>query len=249
MTVQITVAIPSFNQGVYLQSTLDSVYAQDVSLEICIADGGSTDESVQVIEHNRNRLRWYQSAKDEGQSNAVNIAVKNGSAPYICWLNSDDVLAKGALKTMVSYLDANPAVPAVYGKGLYIDAKGTQIGEYFTQPFSWKTLSRRCVVCQPAVLIRRSVWESLGGLDESLHMSMDYDLWWRIYTTYGEMEYLNNYFAKSRLHKNTKTNSFRKAHYRESISIVKKYTKHISWYWYIKWPWSVWYKTIRNKIT
>lgn len=243
----VTVAIPSFNQSRFLQSTLDSVYQQTIPLEICIADGGSTDGSREIIEKNKQRLRWYQSEPDGGQSQAVNLAVGNGTAAYIYWLNSDDLLMPNALSEMVAVLEQNPGIPAVYGRANYVDQDGSVIGEYFTQNFSEKSLSKRCIVCQPAVLIRRSVWEKIGGLEESLEMSMDYDLWWRIYRTFGEMKYVRSIFAKSRIHSNTKTNSFRKRHYQESVQIVRNYNKSYVWFWYLKWPWSVWYKTMINK--
>jgi GT2 family glycosyltransferase len=247
MEALVTVAIPSYNQGEFLQSNLDSIFEQGVPLEICIADGGSTDGSKQIIEKNTERLKWYQSKPDGGQSQAVNLAVQNGTAPYICWLNSDDLLMPNILDEMVAILEQNPSVPAIYGRASYIDHDGKIIGEYFTQVFSKENLSIRCIVCQPAVLIRRTVWEQLEGLDESLNMSMDYDLWWRIYRTFGEMKYVQSIFAMSRIHGNTKTNSFRKLHYQESIQIVRNYSKSYVWFWYLKWPWSVWYKSWINK--
>ena len=244
----VTVAIPSFNQSDYLQEALNSIYEQSsVSVEICVADGGSTDGSKELIENNSNHLKWHQSKVDDGQSYAVNVCVKNGTAPYICWLNSDDLLMPNALSEMTQYLENHPDTPAVYGNAYHVDHNGVISGRYYTQLFSQNALAMRCIICQPAVLIRRSVWEQLGGLDESLNMSMDYDLWWRIYRKFGELDHIPNYVAKSRIHGATKTNSFRKLHYQESVGIVAKYRRLYLWYWYLKWTWSVWYKSLSNK--
>lgn len=244
----ITVAIPSFNQGKYLQQTLDSVYQQKIDMQICVADGGSSDGSKEVLESNKKSLYWHQSKPDGGQSAAVNLAVSKGSASYIYWLNSDDIVLENALIMMVEYLERFPNVPAVYAKANYIDSKNNTIGECYTQPFSEKALTRRCIISQPATLIRRPVWEAVGGLDVTMHMAMDYDLWWKIYKQFGELGYLDECVAATRLHSDTKTNSFRTAHYLEAISVVKKNGVKFPWYWYLKWPWSVWYKTVVAKL-
>ena len=248
MNPVVSVAIPSLNQSNYLQSALDSLYAQAVPLEICVADGGSVDGTLDILEANKNKLYWYQSKKDRGQSSAINLAASKGTARYIYWLNSDDEIVQDALTDMVSYLELNPNVPAVYGKAIYIDDSGKKIGDYFTQIFTKANLSRRCFICQPAVLIRRSVWEDLGGVDESLEMSMDYDFWWRIFLSYGKFGFLDKNLAKSRLHNETKTSQFKVSHYRESIALVRKHAGSIPWFWSFKMPFALTYDFVKKTI-
>lgn len=242
--LEVTVAIPSFNQSKYLEQTLLSVINQDIDYEICVADGGSIDGSLDIIKKYEKEIRWWRSNVDDGQSSAVNEAVDAGTGRYIAWLNSDDILLPGSLRKMITYLDTHPEKPLVYGKALYIDSSGKKLSDVYTQPFSTNSLRRRCIICQPATLIRRSVWQSLEGLDESLHMSMDYDFWWRVTKKYGDVGYIDDYIAASRVHSETKTNKFRQNHYKESMRIVKKYNGKIPLIWYLKIPWSVYYKSM-----
>jgi len=116
----VTVAIPSYNQGKFLELTVQSILDQDIKTEICIADGGSTDQSPSIIESYKDLLHWAHIGPDGGQSSAINEAISSGSAPYVCWLNSDDILIKGALKKMINFLENHPEIPMVYGKSKLI---------------------------------------------------------------------------------------------------------------------------------
>ncbi len=87
----VTIAVPSFNQGRFLDQALTSIFRQnDVPVEVFVMDGGSTDQSLDVIRHWQSELAGFRSHKDSGQAAAINEAVARGSAKYVCWLNSDD---------------------------------------------------------------------------------------------------------------------------------------------------------------
>lgn len=101
----ITVVIPSFNQGRFLERTLLSVLAQDIEKEIIVIDGGSTDNSVDIIERYQGDITYWHSQSDNGQADAINQGVKKGTAPYVCWLNSDDVLLNDGLIKMYQVLE------------------------------------------------------------------------------------------------------------------------------------------------
>jgi glycosyltransferase involved in cell wall biosynthesis len=244
---RVTVAVPSYNQGKFLEDALSSILAQDVGCEICLADGGSADETSEVIDAFKDKLHWWRSEQDAGQSAAINEAVSRGSADYVCWINSDDRLIQDSLTGLVDYLDRHPDVPAVYGNCWFIDEEGCRTSKHFTQSFSEARLQNRCFISQPSTLIRRSVWEYLGGVNEELHMVMDYDLWWRIYMQFGEMKYLPIDVSEARLHRDTKTSKLRKRHYSEAMATVKFYGKRVPLIWYLKYPWSVWYKSYKNQ--
>ncbi|MFT7686567.1 MAG: GT2 family glycosyltransferase [Candidatus Azotimanducaceae bacterium] len=244
--VEVTIAIPSYNQGEFIGRALKSVFSQDVVSEICIADGGSTDNSVEIISRNSSLLHWWQSKADSGQSNAINIAIAKGDAPYVCWLNSDDMFSQGALRKMVDFLEENPECPMVYGKSWLIDSNDNKLKEYKTHHFSSTRLAKRCFISQPATLIRRSVWDGLGGLNESFQMSMDFDLWWRVYKQFGPLGYLSEFVAFTRIHGETKTSTRRKEHYTEAMALIKHHYGSVPLIWYFKWPWSVWYKSFKG---
>lgn len=239
----ITLVIPSYNQGDFLDRAISSVFEQNIPVEVYVMDGGSTDESIDIIRKWETKLAGWYSGSDGGQSSAINQGIANGDADYVCWLNSDDWLLPNGLELLKKYLDGHQDCPAVYGKAWnYIQNTGKK-EPIWVEPFSVKRLALRCVVSQPATLIRRSVWESLNGLDVSLDMVMDYDLWWRIYKRFGPMSFLDEYIAVNRDHGDTKTNSYRKKHYKEAIQTVRKHYGRVPIKWWLFQPYSVWYKS------
>lgn len=247
MTSCVTVVIPSFNQGAYLETTLQSIFDQQVNCQVIVVDGGSTDQSLKIIEKFQHQLHWWRSSPDAGQAAAINEGVQQGDAPFVCWLNSDDIFLQGGLEHLLATLQEATAYSAVYGKCKIIDQNGTWKKNYWTVPFSAHHLSNRCFIAQPATLIRRQTWEELGGLDESLHMAFDYDLWWRIYQQGAGLKYTFQTVAASRNHRATKTNLWRRRHYLESMRIVQKYHGHTPAKWFLAWPvrvtmWGVWNK-------
>lgn len=242
-TPKITVAVPSLNQGVFLEQALASIAKQDMPVEIMLADGGSTDDTPGVIERWRDKLAWLRSGSDNGQAAAINEAIGQGTAPYVCWLNADDTYLPNGLAMLADFLDKHPDVPAVYGRVWNTDEQGRPITPYWTSPFSEWRLAQYCFISQPGTLIRREVWESVGGVDEGLHLAMDYDLWWKILRRYGPMAYVPEFVATNRVHGRTKTSSQRREHYLEAMKTVKRYTGHVPLKWYLAWPWAVWIRS------
>lgn len=240
----ITIAIPSYNQGIYLDKAISSVFEQNLSVEVFVIDGGSTDNSLEIIKKWEPQLSGWYSEKDNGQSSAVNKGIALGSAEYVCWLNSDDWLLPGALVRLLDFLEKNRECPAVYGKVWNYDQKTGRKKSVWVEPFSRKRLALRCIISQPGTLIRRSVWDRLSGLDESLGMVMDYDFWWRILNRFGPLVFLDEFVAVNRDHGLTKTNSLRKKHYKEAIEIVRRHYGSVPLKWWLYQPYSVWYKSL-----
>lgn len=243
----VTVAVPSFNQGLYLADALESIFAQGLSMEVLVADGGSTDNSRAIIEKWQDRLTWWRSGPDGGQAAAINEAISRGTAPFVCWLNADDTYLENGLKILLSFLQSHPEAPVAYGRTWNTDERGNHTKPYWTGKFSEWHMARRCLISQPATLIRRKAWEAVGGLDESLQFSMDYDLWWKILRRFGPPVYVPEFVATNRVHPQTKTSSQRGRHNAESVAVVRKYTGGVPLKWHLAWLWSVWYKSRRNK--
>jgi hypothetical protein len=244
----VTLAVPSFNQGRFLEAALQSIFAQDLPIEIFVADGGSTDESVTILKTHAERFAGWRSHRDGGQAAAINESIAQGSAPYVGWLNSDDCLLDGGLQKLVYALEQTPAAPAAYGKVWnYVEATGAK-KPIWVERFSERRLSLRCIVSQPGSLIRRSAWEAIGGVDASLRMAMDYDLWWQLYRGFGPLIFVDDFVALNRDHDQTKTNSLRALHYREAIAVVRKHHGSVPWKWWLAQPYAVWLKTLANKV-
>src|ERR1700719_2886057 len=112
----VTIAVPSYNQGRFLEGTLNSIFEQELPVEVFVADAGSTDQSIDIIRKFEGQLSGWRSHADRGQAAAINESIAKGTATYVGWLNSDDVLLSGGLKRLVDALERNPIAPAAYGK-------------------------------------------------------------------------------------------------------------------------------------
>ena len=244
----ITVVIPSLNQGRFLNQALESIFITNLPIEVFVMDGGSTDGSIQVIKKWESRLAGWRSCKDLGQASAINEGVALGSAPYLCWLNSDDYFLPGGLDNLYSQILNYPLAPVVYGNVWNVDWKSNVRNKVRVEPFDSARLALRCLISQPGSLIRRSMWESVNGLDETLHMAMDYDLWWRLYIKFGPLVHFDCFVAVNREHSGAKTFNFRGRHYSEAISIVRKYNNYLPLKWWLFMPYSVWFKSLMAKI-
>jgi hypothetical protein len=238
-TPQVTVAVPSYNQAQFLDATLRSIFAQPVAVEVMLADGGSTDGSQQVIEQWRDRLTWCRSAPDNGQPASINEAIARGRAPYVCWLNSDDLFLPEGLAALLAAIAADPSIAVVYGGCLRIDEHGRIIGRYRAGPMSVRALSRRCVIPQPATLIRRDAWEWLGGLRDKLDLGFDYDLWWRLQHAGFRFRRIETDVAALRIHADAKSLKYAREMYAEAKAIVRMHYGSVPLIWRLKEPFSI----------
>lgn len=244
VTPSVTVVVPSFNQGRFLNAALESIFRQEVDVEVIVMDGGSSDNSVEVIRRWEHRLKYWRSAPDGGQAAAINEGMAMGTAPYVAWLNSDDWYLDGALQRLVRQLEGAPQVPAAYGRAWnVVEATGKRY-PVWVEPFVEKRLALRCIVSQPATLMRRSAWDAVGGVDPSLHMAMDYDLWWRLFKSFGPLSFVDEFVAVNREHEATKTRNFRRRHYKEAIAVVRRHHGRVPLKWWLAQPYSVWFKSI-----
>lgn len=245
-TPLITVAVPSFQQGQFLEAALKSITSQQLPIELMVLDGGSTDQSVAVIQQFESSLTYWRSHKDQGQSNAINEGIAKGKAPYVCWLNSDDWFLPTGLMQLVDALEKNPDAPMAYGRVWNVQDHTQKRLPIWVEPFNERRMSLRCIISQPGTLIRRHVWEALQGLNESLHMVMDYDLWWRIYKQFGPPIFVDDFVAVNREHAATKTSTKRALHYQEAIRIIRNHHGKVPLKWWLYQPYAVWFKTLLN---
>ena len=240
----VTVAVPSFNQGQFLDAALSSIFEQALPVEVFVLDGGSTDNSLDVIRKWEHRLAGWRSESDAGQAAAINEGIAQGRAPYVCWLNSDDWFLPGGLQTLVDALEAYPAAPAVYGRAWNVVHESGRRYPVWVEPFNENRLALRCIISQPATLMRRSAWDAVGGADPSLHMVMDYDLWWRLFKSAGPLQFIDTFVAVNRVHADTKTKTQRRRHYNEAMVVVRKHHGSVPLKWWLAQPYAVWFKSL-----
>jgi GT2 family glycosyltransferase len=235
----VTVAVPSYNQGRFLDATLRSIFTQSVPLEVMLADGGSTDETHGVIARWQHRFSWWRSAPDRGQAAGINEAIGRGSAPFVCWMNSDDLFLPGGLAALVKALEANPNAEIAYGRCLLIDERAQLIGLHRGGEVSARSLSRHSVIPQPASIIRRESWNRIGGLKETLHFSLDYDLWWRLFRADSKFARIEVDVAAARFHPCAKSFTSPSEMYAEAKAVVREHYGSLPMRWWLKEPLSV----------
>ena len=220
--MKVTIVTPSFNQGRFIERTLQSVACQTgAEIEHVIFDGGSTDNTVEILERFTPAVSWISKA-DKGQTDAINRGIRATSSDVIGWLNSDDVYYAGAVTRVVAYFAEHPEVDVVYGMADHIDVEDNPFEDYPTEPWSFERLKETCFICQPALFFRRGVVESHGLLDESLNYCMDYEYWLRLGKAGVRFGYLEEKLAGSRLYADNKTLGSRVKVHREINDMFKK---------------------------
>ena len=205
----VSVITPSFQQGPFIERTLESVWRQSQGdlagrVEHIVMDGGSTDGTLQILERWQDRLS-FTTGPDGGQTNAINAGMAMARGEILAYLNSDDVYCEGAVAAALSAFEDDPAADVVYGDADHIDAGDRLISPYPTEKWSIERLKLVCYLCQPAVFFRRRVLERFGPFDPKLDHCMDYEYWLRLGTGGARFVHIPAKLAASRLHKDTKT--------------------------------------------
>ena len=198
---KVSIVTPSFNQASFLEQTLRSVLEQDYpNLEYIVIDGGSRDGSLEIIHKYADRLAYWQSQPDQGQTDAINQGFDRASGEILAWLNSDDLLLPGAVSAAVRALQAHPEAAMVYGDALLINAEGKTIGKFPAAQTDYRKLRRGYVhIPQQASFFRADLWQQVAPLDVSFYFAMDYDLWVRL-AALAPLVYVPELWAAFRLH-------------------------------------------------
>jgi glycosyltransferase involved in cell wall biosynthesis len=204
----ITLVTPSFNQARFIEATIRSVLLQGYpALEYVIMDGGSTDGAVDIIRKYEPWLARWVSAKDRGQSDALNRGLAKTSGEIVGWLCSDDRLVPGALHAMVRFRASNLDAIAWAGACRTVTADGRSFYTNAPRGATREALAdwgRAGRISQPACFFSRDAWQRLGGVEESYHYAMDFDLWLRM-SAIGRFALTDAIWAEETLHDATKS--------------------------------------------
>lgn len=236
----VSIITPSLNQGKFIEKTILSVLSQDYpDIEYIVIDGGSTDNSLEILGKYKDRIKWI-SEPDRGQADAVNKGISMARGEILGWLNSDDTYNPSAVSKAVEQFVMSPQLIMVYGDALFIDMDDRVDGDYPTEEFSLRRLLDTCFICQPAVFLKKEVIETVGMLDAGLKTCMDYEYWIRVGKVFSadRIAYIRGeYLANSRMYLENKTFAMRRTVYKEGMMIQKKYFGRVSrrWIWgYVK---------------
>lgn len=226
---RISVITPSLNQGEFIEETIRSVLLQGYPhLEYIIIDGGSDDNTIEIVEKYEPWISYWVSEQDDGQAQAINKGFQKATGDILAWLNADDLYEMGAFWEISRVLNAESGPHVVFGDSAFIDKLGNRVGTYtgINRPFYRKLCYwRGWDVPQPTVFVSRTVLNSIGMLDESLQLALDYEWFLRAADLY-EFVHLDRVMARYRLYSDSKTGDFgenRFRFYKEQHPVSKKY--------------------------
>ncbi len=224
---KISIITPSFNQAQFLERTMLSVLDQNYpNLEYIVIDGGSADGSVEIIKKYEDRLAYWVSERDRGQSHALNKGFERASGDIIGWLNSDDLYCPGAFHRVAEACQSQPATDAWYG-GIYIaDSEDRILNALWPlDPDPAYTVFVGLDIHQQALFWRRELMQRVGLTDESLHFAMDWDFIIRLLLA-GKFERIRRQLGVFRLHEAAKTTNQSEIGQRDRQVLLERYARH-----------------------
>lgn len=228
---RITLVTPSFNQGRFIEQTIDSILSQNYpNLEYIVVDGGSSDGSVDVIRRYERHLTWWVSEADGGQTDAISKGFSRSSGLLLNWLNSDDLLRPGALMAVAECSMATGA-DLIVGEDLAFTTDPAQPCAHFQPaghsfPDCLRFWDGQFRYHQPCTFFSRRALLAAGGLDSSLHYVMDYDLYCRLLALPEcRVEFLSLPLSSFRLHADAKTSAHRSQFLIEQEQVSRRYWK------------------------
>jgi hypothetical protein len=223
---RITVVVPSYQQGAFIEETLRSVLLQGYpDLEVIVNDGGSKDETVSVIKKYERWIASWVSERDGGQSAAINKGWRRASGELVTWLNSDDLLLPGWAATMARPFTADPSLDLAYCDVNVIDQESR---------FQWLVVGKeprvegvvvmwRTPFFQQGFLTRLSTVAACGYVDERLHFTMDTELWLRVMLAGRKFLHVPTALGALRIHQATKTQTLYRVHISNMMDVTERF--------------------------
>jgi glycosyltransferase involved in cell wall biosynthesis len=204
----ISIVTPSFGYGHFIEWTIRSVLMQGYpKLELIVMDGGSRDATPDVIRKYRSHLKYAESKEDKGQADAVVRGFKHSTGEIMAYLNSDDMLAPGALEFVAQYFQDHPEVDMVYSHRVIVDDDNQVTGHWILPQHSDWYMQRWDYIPQETCFWRRSIYEKVGGIDDTYRFALDFDLFVRYMHAGACIRRVDRFLGAFRVHEVSKTSS------------------------------------------
>ncbi len=202
---KLSIITPSYNQGEFLEETIKSVLDQGYpNLEYIVIDGGSTDNSVEIIKRYEKHLKYWVSEKDAGQTDAINKGILQSSGEFLGWINSDDIYLKGSFNKVKKAFVKHPDCIVVHGDRILMDRAGNTVGWGFLPAFNPR--KHGFTICSETAFWRREAMDQVGLLKTDLKFAMDLEFFCRMYQ-HGKFLKLNSYLGCFRCYADNKSST------------------------------------------
>ena len=239
MHPMISIVMPSFQQGQFIERSLSSALTQSTPcLEVIVQDGGSTDRTPQIVHRLAlidDRLKWS-SQKDQGPAHALNMAFTKVRGDIIGWLNSDDIYSENAFKNVIQAFEQNPDWVMCYGHGEHIDKQEQIIDRYPTKEphIGMEGFKTGCYICQPTVFFKTAMLTLIGDLNTKYQTAFDYEYWIRAFNAFPDrVGFIDAVLAQSRLHEDCITNKMRETVALEGLKLGRDHLGGAQVHWAI----------------
>jgi len=221
---RISIVVPSYNQGQFIEQTLKSIIDQAYpNLELIVVDGQSTDNTVEVIKRYAQHIKWWVSELDEGQASAINKGMSHATGEILAWLNSDDCLVPGALFRVADQFNLSEDTDVVYGHRVLINEAGEDVGKWVMPSHRKFILTYADFIPQETMFWRADLWQRIGGsLDESFRFAMDWELIRRFVEADAKFKLLPVFLGQFRMHEMQKTSANIETDGFKEMEIIRK---------------------------